>query len=338
MPDVPSFYDPVQLGDWHYAPDPRAIEAAGAEHPTRPAEDDARRVVLLLVDCQRDFAHPAGTLFVGGREGDGAQQDCRRIVELLYGKGERISQVIATLDTHHPDQIFFSRFWIDREGRHPAPFTLISTEALHRGHWLVDPAMAHHLPEGRSYAWAARQAEFYADALEREGRYGLIIWPDHCLEGTPGHGLLGAVHAAIHYHAGRRRSPPVLMRKGEDVWTESYSVFRPEVPVAWDGTAIAKHDRTRMTTLLSTADEILVAGEASSHCVRWSVNDLVATAATMGPEVAGKLTILTDCMSAVVSRGPDGAIVPELDFTAAAEAAYADWAAAGARIARSTDW
>ena len=56
-----------------------------------------------------------------------------------------------------------------------------------------------------------------------------------------------------------------------------------------------------MQRLLADADEILVAGEASSHCVLWSVNDLVRAARTAGPGTAAKITILEDCMSPVVS-------------------------------------
>lgn len=332
---LPDFYDPAQIAEWDYTADLQAVYAAGAEAPLPAAAADGRRVVLLLVDHQRDFVHPRGALYVGGRSGDGAQQDTRRIVELIHLQGARITEIVATLDTHHPEQIFFQRFWIDREGRRPAPFTQIRHEELRAGRWLPDPEMIRHLPPGESYAWAVRQVEHYAATLESEGRHALTIWPDHCLEGTPGHGLAGALEAAIAWHSGRRGAAPVMLRKGDDTWTESYSVFRPEAPTAWDGRRLAQGNRAAMQSLLDRADEILVAGEAASHCVLWSVNDLVSA---RGPEAASKITILTDCMSSVVTLDADGRPIPGLDFTSAAEAGFAAWKDAGVKLTTSAEW
>lgn len=335
---LPAFYHPDQVGDWDYEPDPVELRAAAAAAPLPPAERDERRTTLLLVDHQRDFVHPEGALFVSGRSGDGAQQDSRRVAEFMHRKGDRITSVVATLDTHHLEQVFFARFWIDEDGRHPDPFTMITRHDLRRGRWRPDPSTARLAPEGAGPGWAERQVEHYAETLEREGRHGLIVWPDHCIEGTRGHGLLGAVAAAIRFHAIRREIKPTMLRKGSDVWTESYSVFRPEVPVAWDGRPVAHGHEARMLRLLAEADEILVAGEASSHCVLWSVNDLVRAAHAAGPGATEKITILEDCMSAVVSLDPGGEPIPALDFTPAAEAGFAAWRREGVRFSTAAAW
>ena len=83
----------------------------------RPAAQDGRRVALLLIDVQNTFCLPEFELFVGGRSGRGAVEDAARIASLLYRRLDRITQVIATLDTHSAAQIFHPIFWLDADGR-----------------------------------------------------------------------------------------------------------------------------------------------------------------------------------------------------------------------------
>jgi nicotinamidase-related amidase len=73
-----------------------------------------------------------------------------------------------------------------------------------------------------------------------------------------------------------------------------------------------------------------VIGQAQSHCVEWTVEDLLAEIRARDAGLAGKVVLLDDCTSAVVVPGV-------ADFTDAAERAYARFAAAGMRRALSTD-
>ena len=75
---------------------------------------------------------------------------------------------------------------------------------------------------------------------------------------------------------------------------------------------------------------MIVAGEAKSHCVAWTVEDLLAEIRARDPRLAERIVLLDDCTSPVVVPGV-------VDFTDAAEAAYARFAAAGMRRAVSTD-
>ena len=54
------------------------------QHALRPAASDERRVHLLLIDVQKDFCFPEGSLYVAGRSGTGAVDDARRIAEFVY--------------------------------------------------------------------------------------------------------------------------------------------------------------------------------------------------------------------------------------------------------------
>jgi len=81
--------------------------------------------------------------------------------------------------------------------------------------------------------------------------------------------------------------------KGENPWTEHYSAIRAEVPDAADpGTQLNR----ALLAELDRADVLLIAGEASSHCVRATTEHIVANLPGGRPE---RVVLLTDCMSPV---------------------------------------
>ena len=107
-------------------------------------------------------------------------------------------------------------------------------------------------------------------------------------------------------------------------------MLRPEVTKDASGREIATANRELVEHLLGF-DEILVAGEARSHCVAWTVADLLQEIEARDGSLARKVVLLDDCSSPVVVQGV-------VDFTDAAEAAYERFAAAGMRRMKSTEW
>src|SRR6476659_9633186 len=85
---LPPVFDPRHAADYGYRPDATAIAslAAGwrAQHRLRASATDETRIHLLLIDVQKDFCFPEGTLYVAGRSGRGAIDDNRRIAEFIY--------------------------------------------------------------------------------------------------------------------------------------------------------------------------------------------------------------------------------------------------------------
>ncbi len=73
---------------------------------------------------------------------------------------------------------------------------------------------------------------------------------------------------------------------------------------------------------------LIIAGQAKSHCVASTVDDLLSGIQQVDPKLVEKVYLLEDCTSPVV--------VPGADFTDAANAAYAHFAKAGMKIVRST--
>src|SRR6187455_1692774 len=108
---VPEFYDSRHAAEWAYCPNHEALlrEASAwvERYGIAPAISDRARIVLLVVDAQKDFCFPEGALYVGGRSGRGAIEDNDRLARFIYRSLGVLSEITCTLDTHFPFQIFF---------------------------------------------------------------------------------------------------------------------------------------------------------------------------------------------------------------------------------------
>ena len=192
--------------------------------------------------------------------------------------------MIVTLDSHHKYDIAHPGSWKEvATGKQPAPFTLISSKDLADGKYTTSDAEL--LP------WAKE----YTLALEAGGRFQLCIWPEHCLIGSPGHNVQPDVQAGLTSWLSRKGSGRVYWHlKGQNRKTEMYSALKAEVPVPDDpGTHL---NTSLLSKILSTPGKIYVAGQARSHCVAFTVRDLVAN---LGGRAAGDVVLVRDCMSDV---------------------------------------
>jgi nicotinamidase-related amidase len=332
---VPDFYRTEHAGQWSYRPDaqallPRAL-AWRDEHGLGPSAGDARRIHLLLVDLQKDFCFPGGTLYVGGRSGRGAIDDNDRIARFIYRNLDVITDITCTMDTHVPYQIFSPAFWIDIDGRTPPPHREVTLDDVRSGRLRPNPAVAAWFGTGEP-EWLQRQVEHYCRELERTGKYTLYLWPPHCLLGSDGYALAGVIEEARLFHAFARLSRAGVEVKGTTPLTEYYSVIGPEVLTSFDGTPLARKN-TDFLRILFTADAVLIAGQAASHCVRSTIEDLLAH---LGDYPAHKVYLLEDCMSAVAVPDPGRPGEFVFDFTPQAEEALVRFRAAGMHVVSST--
>jgi nicotinamidase-related amidase len=136
------------------------------------------------------------------------------------------------------------------------------------------------------------------------------------------------------FHAYARGTQSWVEVKGGHPLTENYSVMAPEVLSRHDGQPLGQRNTQFLRTLLS-ADAVVIAGQAASHCVKSSIDDLLSEIAVTDPELARKVYLLTDCMSAVTVPDGKGGFVA--DFTGEAEKALDRFAAAGMKLVKSTD-
>lgn len=308
--------------------------------PTR----EVPRIDLLAVDVQNDFCHPGGALYVGGRYGNGALHDTYNLARFVVGNVDRIDRIWATMDSHVPGQVFFTSFWTGKDGREPDPFTMVRTDDIREGRLAPSPMAIASVPAYcrelgiEPEAWVMAQLEFYLDRLERDGRHSLILWPHHCLVGTAGHAIAQPFLDAALFHSLARSCPFTPVPKGLSPWTESYSVFSNEVSEDHLGHGLRNDGGEDLCALLvrsAPPDAIVVAGQASSHCVRSSLDDLIAAGSAVDPDFPSRVYILGDCMSAVVTRDAAGRIIPALDFTEVADESMRRWSALGANVVQS---
>jgi nicotinamidase-related amidase len=334
---IPTFFDGRRAADWAYRPDAATLLAQAtqwrAKHALRPSAADESRVHLLLIDVQKDFCFPEGTLYVAGRSGTGAIDDSRRIAEFVYRNLGAITEITTTMDTHLAYQIFFPSFWLDKTDAPLTAHRVVTSEQIAAGDVRPNPAIAKWLCGG-NYTWLCKQVLHYTKELEKAGKYQLYLWPPHCLLGSDGHALAGIVHEARMFHAFTRTSQSNVEVKGGNPLTENYSVLRPEVLSRFDGAALAQRNTQFVQTLLA-ADAVIIGGQAASHCVKSTIDDLLGEIAAQDPALAKKVYLLTDCMSAVTV--PDGKGGFAVDFTTQAETALQKFADAGMHLVRSTD-
>ncbi len=326
---IPSFYDPGSVGKiWKVSYEQRAEQARtwAREHGLTPAGQDPFRVNLFLVDVQNTFCMPDFELFVAGRSGVAAVEDNDRLCQFIYRNLGRITEFTLTMDTHQAIQIFHAIYLVDEHGNHPDPYTLVSNEDVQSGKWRFNPDVAE--PLGIDPQDAQDDLQHYTAELADSQKYQLTIWPYHAMLGGIGHALVPAVEEAVFFHSVARYSQPDIEVKGTRPFTEHYSVIGPEVTRDARGNKIGFRNE-KFLQKLETFDVTLIAGQAKSHCVASTISDLLEDIQRKNPGLAEKVYLLEDCTSPVV--------VPGMDYTDQADAAFGRFAEAGMKIIRSTD-
>ena len=129
--------------------------------------------------------------------------------------------------------------------------------------------------------------------FEEGNRFKLCIWPEHCIIGSPGHNVRPVILAAVNDWAESRMKEVVFVCKGQNCLTEMYSALRAEVPVESDERTLLN---TGLLRMLQESRHLVVCGQALSHCVNFTVRDLVENYDVDG---LGTISILRDGTSVV---------------------------------------
>ena len=258
---------------------------------------------LLVIDAQKDF-HPGGSLAIPT-----ANDDATRIAKLIRDHGSQITRIVATLDSHHKLDIAHPLFWEsgDGSGKNPDPFTIISSQDIIDGKWkpcdsvkvslgLLDPKVFPGkdkvLKDDGSSIDLKKYSIEYTKALEEKGRFKLCIWPEHCLIGSPGHCVVDEIREAFNEWGAKTKGSIEWVLKGTNILAEAYSCLEAEVPVDKDSTF-----NIPLQESLMKSDKLIVCGQAMSHCVNYTLRDIVSHAPD-GADMS-KIVLLTDCASSV---------------------------------------
>lgn len=263
-------------------------------------------IQLVMIDFQYDFCDPNGRLYVPG-----AEKDAVRLAHFIDKAGIELDDIHPTLDSHQRLHIAHPEFVVNQVGNHPDPFTVIGYANAKLG--LYRCAFL-----GIQDYWLS-----YVKALEENGRYPYCIWPPHCLIGTRGHALMPEINEALIGDNGwavRTGSTVSYLTKGSSFKTEHYSAVRADVP---DDDDPSTQLNMGFIEPLETADMLIWAGQAGSHCVPNTYHDV---AEEFGDSYDfSKWVLLEDCQS------------PVMGFEKLQVGAMTEMSAKGMRIMTSTE-
>jgi nicotinamidase/pyrazinamidase len=306
-------------------------------NPSKPTEKDEAmprnnlKIDLLIVDPNNDFmgnddgSPMTETVMEGGLKNasmadlkcaiatsalnvaalpvKGAVSDAKRLAALVDRVGHKLNDIHVTLDSHHAMHIAHPDMWADENGKQPPPFTIVLADSMKNGIWRArNPAH-----QKRMYS--------YLQALEATGKVH-CIWPPHCRIGTWGHNIEKTLEVSLTNWERREMGVLDVVTKGSAVFTEHFGGLMAEVV---DPNDPSTQLYTPLITTLQDADLIGVAGWASSHCVKRTVEQL---AENIGDEHVKKMHLITDCMSPVPA-------IPGVDFPAIASQFLKDMQARG---------
>lgn len=237
----------------------------------KPSHEDQQKVLFLGIDIQNDFMEE-GALGVPG-----AHKDVERTTKFLYNNLDKITNIAVSLDTHELNQIFHPSWWVDSEGKHPEPLTIITSEDLKDEKWIP--------------VKEKKASIDYVRNLEEKGQKNLCIWPYHCIMGTPGAALESQFSRMVHFHSIARQTKVTKVVKGQDPLSEMYGIIKPEY---------SRENQTNEELLeyVRQFDKVIIAGEAESHCVYESVRQ-IAEHFSDDIEWLENIYVLSDGMSCI---------------------------------------
>ncbi len=332
---LPPHYDPKLVVDdtrWlNYQQLLTDAEQWRQMHHLKAATTDRFKVGFFGIDIQNTFCHPRGELYVAGMSDTGGVDDSVRTVEWIYRQLAILSGIDCSFDTHRLYANFHCAALINDAGGHPAPFTIITHQDVVEGVWKASPFMASAL--GVSLMAAQKQLEHYTAALAARGRYAQTIWPFHGMLGGKGHALVSGLEEAIFFLCAARGIQPGWEVKGTNPWVEEYSVLGPEVKTLSDGTGIPR--RTAFIEKLVKYDALVIAGQAKSHCVAWTIDDLLEEVFKLDRTLCSKVYLLEDCTTSIVVKDAQKNVI--YDYGPDADAAFDKFRNAGMHVVRSTD-
>lgn len=187
-----------------------------------------------------------------------------RVGSMITRLGKKLDDIHITMDSHHQLHISHPVWFKDNSGANPPPFT-----AMREENGVIVGS------DGKEYTTTRpsflRRTLEYLKALSTGNRYPHVIWPPHCLIGTPGHNIVTPIlDATLHWEQTVFGAADIVT-KGSNYFVEHFSAVRAEVIDPQDPTTQLN---TAFINTVMEADEILLSGEAGSHCLANTALDM----------------------------------------------------------------
>ena len=238
---------------------------------------------LLIIDPQNDFCDiPGAALPVTG-----ASADMQRLVSFIAASS--LDGITVTMDSHPSVAVERTTFWKTPDGSSPVPFSFVTAADITNGQ--MTPRDATLTPQVLSML----------QQLSEAGRPGLVVWPVHCVTGTWGHNIYSALADQLAQWEFTQQRAVRKVLKGEYPLTEHFGVFEADAPN--DAVPSTQFNNALAAELSLGVNVLFIAGEAGSHCVASSFDQLARylNNAAQRPRVV----LLTDCMSPVTGFEAD---------------------------------
>ena len=238
-------------------------------------------VAVVAIDPQNDFCKPDGALFVPG-----ADKDMSRAAEMIrrLTKDNKLDEIQITLDSHYQMHIAHPIAWVDENGNHPDPFSVISLEDAENGVWRpFHPGLRDRFIQ-------------YLKDLNRVH----MIWPPHCIIGSPGACIYPDFYEAVTEWELKNQSIAPRTTKGSNPFTEHFSAVKAEVP---DPTDPGTNLNEPFINTLRKYDIIGLLGEALDYCLSSTFRHV---AEKFSDEEVAKMTLILDATSNVDPSGVAG--------------------------------
>ncbi len=235
---------------------------------------------LLIIDPQNDFCDiPSAALPVAG-----ASADLQRLTAWIAQYGSQLDDITVTLDSHASVAVERTTFWQTAQGDAVSPFTFITSADLQAGKYQ---------PRDK---YKTQAVAAMLEQLIGRGRPGLVVWPVHCVTATWGHNIYAELAEQLQAWEFEHQRAIVKALKGEYPLTEHFGIFEADAPVL--GVASTQFNTSLAKALTDGVDVLFLAGQASSHCVASSFDQL-ASYLVKQTGARPKLVVLSDCMSPV---------------------------------------
>lgn len=255
-----------------------------------------RKLHLVIIDPQNSFckevpADQQAVLHDGELCVPNAWDDMVRLASMIDRVGNKFADIHVTLDSHQLLHIANTVFWKNDQGKNPAPFTSIYLD----GDKIVGKDLSGNVePLTTILPSLYNRAKEYIKSLDKGGKYQLTAWPPHCIVGSVGAAVVAPLFESLLRWSLHNYSTIDWVTKGSNPFSEHYGAVAAEVP---DPNDPSTQLNTDFIKTLNEADEVVFAGEALSHCLKTTCEQICDSFAD--DSFIKKCVLLTDASSPV---------------------------------------
>lgn len=232
---------------------------------------------ILIIDPQNDFMdQPDAALPVSG-----SVKSANRLSQFIENNIEELEEITVTLDSHSYFSIERTSFWQDSEGNEAKPFTVLNLEAVKSG-------KLRFVTSNETIKKEVLDTLVQMEKLNKS----MTIWPVHCVVGSKGHAIEPSVREALNKWEAKKGQSANYVFKGLNNTTEHFSAIKAEVPKDDPRTEVNKE----LVEFMNKPGTLFVAGQASSHCVKLTVEYFLEE---VNNKPKSQIVLLSDCMNPV---------------------------------------